>query len=172
MCFFFNDTATTEIYTLSLHDALPILGESAARYPLSYRQRDPTGLARSPHNVIPLVLRIKGELCIESLQGALDDVVERHEALRTRVHYSETDGNIGYQEVLPPLPVPLTMRDVEVPSAAARAEFAIDLLAKLNEEPMSFAAQPALRASLYRFDDHDAVLTLHMHHLLDRKSVV
>src|SRR5216684_5787384 len=25
-CFFFNDTATTEIYTLSLHDALPILG--------------------------------------------------------------------------------------------------------------------------------------------------
>ena len=26
VCFFFNDTATTEIYTLSLHDALPILG--------------------------------------------------------------------------------------------------------------------------------------------------
>src|SRR5688572_32528795 len=26
--FFFNDTATTEIYTLSLHDALPILLES------------------------------------------------------------------------------------------------------------------------------------------------
>src|SRR5690349_23689316 len=25
--FFFNDTATTEIYTLSLHDALPILGQ-------------------------------------------------------------------------------------------------------------------------------------------------
>jgi len=24
MIFFFNDTATTEIYTLSLHDALPI----------------------------------------------------------------------------------------------------------------------------------------------------
>src|SRR3712207_8034998 len=24
VCFFFNDTATTEIYTLSLHDALPI----------------------------------------------------------------------------------------------------------------------------------------------------
>src|SRR5256885_12938455 len=27
--FFFNDTATTEIYTLSLHDALPILGPAA-----------------------------------------------------------------------------------------------------------------------------------------------
>src|SRR2546430_17210167 len=28
--FFFNDTATTEIYTLSLHDALPILSSSGA----------------------------------------------------------------------------------------------------------------------------------------------
>src|ERR1043166_9853552 len=29
--FFFNDTATTEIYTLSLHDALPICGEERPR---------------------------------------------------------------------------------------------------------------------------------------------
>src|SRR2546430_12017766 len=29
--FFFNDTATTEIYTLSLHDALPIWASRAAR---------------------------------------------------------------------------------------------------------------------------------------------
>src|SRR3712207_7197153 len=29
--FFFNDTATTEIYTLSLHDALPILLQRAPR---------------------------------------------------------------------------------------------------------------------------------------------
>src|SRR2546429_3609861 len=29
MFFFFNDTATTEIYTLSLHDALPISGSGA-----------------------------------------------------------------------------------------------------------------------------------------------
>src|SRR5256885_10451900 len=32
--FFFNDTATTEIYTLSLHDALPIsFGRSASAIP-------------------------------------------------------------------------------------------------------------------------------------------
>src|SRR5689334_24080967 len=30
--FFFNDTATTEIYTLSLHDALPISGRDGARH--------------------------------------------------------------------------------------------------------------------------------------------
>src|SRR3712207_9068767 len=36
-CFFFNDTATTEIYTLSLHDALPIcqrrVVEALAQHP-------------------------------------------------------------------------------------------------------------------------------------------
>src|SRR5574337_173080 len=31
LLFFFNDTATTEIYTLSLHDALPISGRSLVR---------------------------------------------------------------------------------------------------------------------------------------------
>src|SRR3712207_7476840 len=31
MVFFFNDTATTEIYTLSLHDALPIWRRSVRR---------------------------------------------------------------------------------------------------------------------------------------------
>src|SRR5258706_2194294 len=31
--FFFNDTATTEIYTLSLHDALPICQGRAWRHP-------------------------------------------------------------------------------------------------------------------------------------------
>src|SRR6266536_3144319 len=35
--FFFNDTATTEIYTLSLHDALPICAAARARA----RQPDP-----------------------------------------------------------------------------------------------------------------------------------
>src|SRR3989449_10902233 len=38
--FFFNDTATTEIYTLSLHDALPISSRSRlwpARYGASAR---------------------------------------------------------------------------------------------------------------------------------------
>src|SRR2546430_13531444 len=36
LVFFFNDTATTEIYTLSLHDALPICRPST-RTPTSWR---------------------------------------------------------------------------------------------------------------------------------------
>src|SRR5574340_1556721 len=42
--FFFNDTATTEIYTLSLHDALPISRERGTRA----KSRTDTLLGRDP----------------------------------------------------------------------------------------------------------------------------
>src|SRR3712207_8324044 len=59
--FFFNDTATTEIYTLSLHDALPISGRGrlaagplrrdAARSARDRARPGPAGLGRRrpPH---------------------------------------------------------------------------------------------------------------------------
>src|SRR2546422_3386090 len=42
--FFFNDTATTEIYTLSLHDALPIwdIAEAARAFAAEVRDRGDT----------------------------------------------------------------------------------------------------------------------------------
>src|SRR5690554_7672233 len=70
--FFFNDTASTEIYTLSLHDALPIcrhhvLGRHAA--PARRLEAEPPGTARSeehtselqsrPHLVCRLLLEKK-----------------------------------------------------------------------------------------------------------------
>src|SRR2546427_13021859 len=44
--FFFNDTATTEIYTLSLHDALPISGGRGGAHQLYPREFRETGVAR------------------------------------------------------------------------------------------------------------------------------
>src|SRR3712207_7795276 len=43
--FFFNDTATTEIYTLSLHDALPI--SSTTSCPICTLTHPSTGMRRS-----------------------------------------------------------------------------------------------------------------------------
>src|SRR5271157_5962436 len=69
--FFFNDTATTEIYTLSLHDALPIrvARVAAARPPMTARPRGAVCSPRSeehtselqsrPHLVCRLLLEKK-----------------------------------------------------------------------------------------------------------------
>src|SRR2546427_13292430 len=57
--FFFNDTATTEIYTLSLHDALPIWSRSrkvcasGARQKVSLRQAGSERLADRPSSFSP-----------------------------------------------------------------------------------------------------------------------
>src|SRR5688572_32340267 len=42
MFFFFNDTATTEIYTLSLHDALPISASARGRRSPRWWRRRPS----------------------------------------------------------------------------------------------------------------------------------
>src|SRR5574341_199219 len=53
-CFFFNDTATTDIYTLSLHDALPICNKAEKKSvermieALSHRGPDESGLWEEP----------------------------------------------------------------------------------------------------------------------------
>src|SRR3712207_8075754 len=59
ICFFFNDTATTEIYTLSLHDALPICQILGRQSPLHHEEvRAPVAEAlhqtEPEHDVEPL----------------------------------------------------------------------------------------------------------------------
>src|SRR5256885_16733382 len=44
--FFFNDTATTEIYTLSLHDALPICTRTTSAPPCDSATRNPRSTSR------------------------------------------------------------------------------------------------------------------------------
>src|SRR2546430_13667577 len=46
--FFFNDTATTEIYTLSLHDALPILSTSSTATRRARRASSSASSSASP----------------------------------------------------------------------------------------------------------------------------
>src|SRR2546425_12115888 len=60
--FFFNDTATTEIYTLSLHDALPIL-ELRKKMLLSQEKLTPIPVETpklSSHEVVQKILAGRG----------------------------------------------------------------------------------------------------------------
>src|SRR2546427_9604720 len=58
--FFFNDTATTEIYTLSLHDALPICGGSSCcwwRRVRTQRRQRPRSMGQSAWARVPSATR-------------------------------------------------------------------------------------------------------------------
>src|SRR2546430_10971277 len=71
MFFFFNDTATTEIYTLSLHDALPILAQHTRQ------ERRPLGLAERRYH---RQLLLAGEVRVEELVvGHAQRALERSE---------------------------------------------------------------------------------------------
>src|SRR2546427_7633864 len=74
--FFFNDTATTEIYTLSLHDALPISGQRVL------------GLAaRALDQVVDLVIGILAGAA--DVAQALDAGRAAADELRSEEHTSE-----------------------------------------------------------------------------------
>src|SRR2546425_13065375 len=71
--FFFNDTATTEIYTLSLHDALPISVAGPAGVPAGDRRDTgigPAGMGgRARHDVVPVRPRTRSEEHTSELQS-------------------------------------------------------------------------------------------------------
>src|SRR5438067_8237820 len=64
--FFFNYTATTEIYTLSLHDALPISWQLRVRH-----QQDPAPERSAEHSSVSVAHRPhhNGEQCLFRLCG-------------------------------------------------------------------------------------------------------
>src|SRR3989449_8056846 len=77
--FFFNDTATTEIYTLSLHDALPIL-ESLKITPKAALSRAISGIRQST--------------LIINLPGSVKGVRECLAAVRSEEHTSELQSRL------------------------------------------------------------------------------
>src|SRR3712207_8688881 len=56
-CFFFNDTATTEIYTLSLHDALPIWRSASSSVTRGTVTVSPAPAVRAGAAVAPAIWR-------------------------------------------------------------------------------------------------------------------
>src|SRR5256712_8711040 len=58
--FFFNDTATTEIYTLSLHDALPI-SLNCSRLPCVYAQETLTFLLTQKKTCVSKNVSVRSE---------------------------------------------------------------------------------------------------------------
>jgi hypothetical protein len=108
-----------------------------------------------------IAARVAGPVDVAALQGALDDVVQRHEILRTIV---VRDANPRYQQVYPPSPVPLRVRDLPPVPGMSRDVYAEHVILEVNHDLMDVRELPLLRARLERFDDRDSVLILITHH--------
>jgi hypothetical protein len=105
--------------------------------------------------------RITGKVDIDALQGALNDLVARHEILRTLV---VRDADPRHQEIHPPGRAPLLVRDLPPAAGKSRDLQAQELFNEAEAGTLSASHLPLLRAILGRFDEDDWALILVTHH--------
>lgn len=113
-----------------------------------------------PRNHLVHGWRIAGEMDVDVLRAALDDLVIRHEMLRTSIVLG---ADSRYMEVLPPSPAELSVRDLPV-APEARDRCAEELHIEVESRTLDIRQQPHLRVVLGRFDKDDSVLILQVHH--------
>ncbi len=106
--------------------------------------------------------RLTGPVDRDALRGALADVLSRHEPLRTKI---VRHGSARYQEIFPPSPPILEVRECPGVPLGERQRRAEELLAEVESGTISASELPLLRAVLMVFDERDAALVLLTHHL-------
>jgi natural product biosynthesis luciferase-like monooxygenase protein/amino acid adenylation domain-containing protein/FkbM family methyltransferase len=107
-------------------------------------------------------LRLRGELDTEALRGAIERIVARHEALRTR--FVEVGGE-PVQVIEPAMPFVLPVTDLshfpEVGREARVRRHAEEEAAR----PFDLERAPMVRATLLRLGEREHVLLASMHHI-------
>lgn len=149
-------------------DSLPAAVQKAQRFPLSLTQEWFLGMDKGDdvgsfgsRFIQTRAVRVTGPVDLAVLQGALDDVVARHEMLRSTI---VRDADPPYQLVFPPCQVPLEVRDMP-PAPGKSVEEAIGELI-YTPEPISARGVPLIRGRLWRFSDRDSVLFVIVHHIV------
>jgi len=135
--------------------------------PLSFAQRrlwflDQLEPGGTVYNV-PAALRIKGPLAFETLQRSLNEIVARHEALRTTFAIAKDE---PVQIIAQALDVSLPVIDIGGRDEMGCEEEATRLAAAEMGKPFDLRRGPLFRAALLRFGDDDHVLILTLHHIV------
>jgi len=117
----------------------------------------------SPMYNIPDVVRLIGPLDVEVLKRCLNEIVRRHEVLRTT--FAVVDGR-PVQVIAPELTIPLPVVDLRSLPKAEREEEALRLATREAQRPFDLARGPLLRATLLRLDDEEHIALLTVHHIV------
>src|SRR6185437_7861925 len=114
----------------------------------------------SPLYNMPIASRLRGALDPQALQQAMDTVVARHEALRTRFL-----GQEPAQTVDPPSTVLMLFFDVRNFPAAQREAEARRLLEVEAKRPFDLSRDLMVRSALVRLGEQDWIFLVLMHHI-------
>ena len=135
--------------------------------PLSHGQERMWFIDRlEPGNALynrPAFVRLKGELKTAVLERCLNEIIRRHEILRTA--FPDVNGQ-PLQVVAPFHPLALSVRDISgLPEAEREAEARRQAA---HEAALSFdlGRGPLIRAGLLRLGDEEHILLLTMHHIV------
>jgi len=111
---------------------------------------------------VPRALRIKGQLNVEALEYALNQIVARHEILRTNYH--AVDGK-PVQVVTPSATLHIQCVDLSEMGPQERESEANRILVEEGRRRFDFEKDLMLRAFLLRLDEQEHILLLLSHHI-------
>ena len=112
---------------------------------------------------IPCSFRLTGRLDVAALEQSFNELVRRHESLRTS--FSDVDGQ-PVQVITPSLTVTLLVVDLSsIPGAEHESE-ALRLATEEARRPFDLTQVPLLRASVLQMAEQEHVLLLTLHHIV------
>jgi amino acid adenylation domain-containing protein len=123
----------------------------------------------NPFYSLPWAMRMQGRLDKNALERSLQDIVARHEVLRTRFVASES----GVTQVVDTAAqIPLKQFDLSGVAAASREDRLQEQIKREIQQPFDLARGPLMRAALWQLSDDEYVLLLNIHHIAtDRWSM-
>lgn len=137
------------------------------RLPLSFAQHRLWFLNQLEPNSsayhIPVAIRLQGKLDVSALERGLNEIIRRHESLRTT--FIALDGQ-PFQVIAPSLRLELPIIDLSALPAAERQAQARCLATGQALRPFDLAHGPLLRAALVHLDEAEHTLLLSMHHIV------
>jgi amino acid adenylation domain-containing protein len=135
--------------------------------PLSFAQQRLWFLDRlEPNRAVynlPAVLRIRGPLNVIALEQSLNEIVQRHEALRTI--FPMIEGK-PVQIITPPGAHSLPVIDLRERAESEREGEARRLAKEETRRPFDLTRGPVFRTTLIRVGEDDHILILAMHHIV------
>ncbi len=117
----------------------------------------------SPFYNIPEAVRFKGYLDVDALEQSLNEVVRRHESLRTTFH---ARGGKPYQVIHPDMTIPLTRIDLRRLAPEERERQLNAIAQREGQTPFDLTTGPLLRATLVQVDAEEYVVFYTMHHII------